>query len=332
LKNKAPRRVVFFHLAAIGDFLLALPALGALRARFPKAEFVICARAGIRELAVALGIFQDGPDPDHINLHRLFISGGQVPSELTRVLSEFDLGITTSWNQDFRGNLERCLPGVLAPPRSPYGYPGHLQDFFVEHLFRSRFGGVDTDEGVMIIDQRLREAGRKILTVAGADPGLLVHPGAGGRMKHWPLEKFFRVSRKLKEMGIPSVFIIGPAEDEFPEFREMKRGEQFPVFSGYSLPEVAAVIAASKGYLGNDSGITHLAAALGIPTAAVFGPSDPHKYGPRGGHVRIISQGYECSPCFPRNEFPDSKCSQDRACLRDIPPEAVVEAVKSLLK
>ena len=184
MKNKEPRRVMFFHIAAIGDFLLALPAVRALRAYFPKAEFHICARTGIRELAVALGIFRAGPDPDHIDLHRLFIPGGEITLELTRALSGFDLGITTSWNQDFRRNLERCLPGVLAPPRSPYGYPGHLQDFFVEHLFRSRFGGVDTDEGVMIIDQRLREAGRKILTVAGADPGLLVHPGAGGRMKH----------------------------------------------------------------------------------------------------------------------------------------------------
>lgn len=332
MKDKAPRRVVFFHLAAIGDFLLAVPAVRALRTRFPKAEFHICARAGIRDLAIALGIFQDGLDPEHIDLHRLFIPAGEIPSELTQVLSGFDLGITTSWNPDFRGNLERYLPGVLAPPRSPDDYPGHLQDFFIEHLFRSTFGDIFSDEGVMITDERLREAGRNIFTAEGADPGLVVHPGAGGRIKHWPIEQFFRVSMELKNMGIPPVFILGPAEDEFHEFRGMKNRGQFPVFSGCSLLEVAEIIAASRGYLGNDSGITHLAAALGVPTVAVFGPSDPRKYGPRGAHVKIISLWYGCSPCFPKNKFTDSRCSQDRACLTDIPPEAVIEAARSLLE
>ena len=120
-------------------------------------------------------------------------------------------------------------------------------------------------------------------------PVLLIHPCSGGVPKCWPIDSFVRVADLLVEHGWRVAFVIGPAEQErmSPAARSML-ADRFTVLAGLSLPELLAAMSAADVFLGNDSGPSHLAAALGRPTVALFGPTDPAVWAPRGRRVHIL--------------------------------------------
>jgi len=91
-----------------------------------------------------------------------------------------------------------------------------------------------------------------------------------------------------------------------------------------NLAQVAALLCRADLYLGNDSGITHLAAAVGAPTVALFGPSDPRRWAPRGPTVRLLSLDVACSPC----DLDVMKSCPHRKCLTEFLPEKVIGALE----
>ena len=134
--------------------------------------------------------------------------------------------------------------------------------------------------------------GREILAENGIMPTVkpaVIHPGSGGAHKCWHLDNFLAVARMLEKEGTDSVFLLGPAEMErFGESTISYIRELGNLLTDLPLSDVLAVLSCSRAFLGNDSGITHLAAALGIRTVAVFGPTDPAVYRPIGSAVTIL--------------------------------------------
>lgn len=118
-----------------------------------------------------------------------------------------------------------------------------------------------------------------------------LHPGSGSPRKNWPVEQFALLADRVRRsMSAQPLFILGEADATLA--RALPRlTPAVPVLTNRTLKEVASVLAASRGYVGNDSGITHLAAALGIPCVALFGPTDASVWGPRGANV-VILQGH----------------------------------------
>jgi heptosyltransferase-3 len=116
-----------------------------------------------------------------------------------------------------------------------------------------------------------------------------LHPGSGGKKKCWPIESFIQLAEKLQhEKEITPVFITGDVEREtIPDLEirltPFKRIHQSPI------TELASHLTTASAFVGNDAGITHLAALAGIPTLALFGPTDPAMWGPRGRFVTIIA-------------------------------------------
>ena len=133
---------------------------------------------------------------------------------------------------------------------------------------------------------------------------LAAHPGSGGKQKNWPAARFAELmagcARKWGRVLAPRwLLICGPADEqvcqEVLNFLAAPVGaaaKEHPVIPrlvrGVSLVHLAAILAACKGYVGNDSGVTHIAAAVGTPTLAVFGPTDPKIWGPVGPNVRTV--------------------------------------------
>ena len=118
---------------------------------------------------------------------------------------------------------------------------------------------------------------------------VVIHPGSGGAHKCWHLDNFLAVARMLEKEGTDSVFLLGPAEMErFGESTISYIRELGNLLTDLPLSDVLAILSCSRAFLGNDSGITHLAAALGIRTVAVFGPTDPAIYRPIGSAVTIL--------------------------------------------
>jgi hypothetical protein len=134
-----------------------------------------------------------------------------------------------------------------------------------------------------------RRGGGRSKTAGATCKPVVIHPGSGGAHKCWRLDNFLSVARILAKEGVEVVFLFGPAEAERfsePAIAEIRTAGK--LLTNLSLAEVLGVLGCSRGYIGNDSGITHLAAALGIRTVVVFGPTDPSVYAPIGPAVTIL--------------------------------------------
>lgn len=154
--------------------------------------------------------------------------------------------------------------------------------------------------------------------------GVLIHPGAAGPRKAWPLARFRALAAALRGEGHQVSFLLGPADEEL---REALAGEDF--LPRLSLPELATRLAGAQTFVGNDSGPAHLAAAVGTPVTVVFGPTMPGRTAPRGPDVRVVAAGLPCQPCWaPRTPF---HCPTSRECLGDLPVAPVLAAALAQL-
>jgi ADP-heptose:LPS heptosyltransferase len=151
----------------------------------------------------------------------------------------------------------------------------------------------------------------------------LLHPGSGGRHKLWPMERFVETADRLAALGFTPVFVVGEAERE----RGIAPPVRFPVLAELSLRQLAELLLRAAIYVGNDSGPTHLAAALGTPTAAVFTATDPTVWSPVGPRVRVVGEGIPSSP-----PNPAGACPTGPAAVPRLPETAqVMEAIRALV-
>lgn len=203
----------------------------------------------------------------------------QVPPELTAHLQTFDSVV--SWYGGARAEFRRSLESMDVPctflrALPPDDYRGHTATFFNEQV-----GAPDR------IPQ-LR------FSPAVDSPEVVMHPFSGSRRKNWPLANYRELAEHLRyEVS----WSAGPAE----ELVDARRFDD--------LSELARWLAGARLYIGNDSGITHLAAALGVPTLALFGPTDPARWAPRGENVHFL----RCDP------------------IEKLPLETVLQAANRLL-
>ena len=181
------------------------------------------------------------------------------------------------------------------------------------------------------VDQLFQQAGID----AGARP-VLVNPAAAKRPRAWSSERFQQLADRLAERheGLPVLvhhhppFQPGPGWPTHPSIRLVK---------GASLVQLGALVERCGLYVGNDSGPMHLAAALGVPTVGIYGPSSPDQTGPRGAvqapHL-AVSAFFECSPCRERffEECPSPPTADGRPpCLADVTVDTVADQVDRLL-
>jgi ADP-heptose:LPS heptosyltransferase len=332
MPDRKLRKILFVHLGALGDFLLALPVIAAYRKPGGETEIDICASAGIRQLALGWGIFTGEIDPERNDFHRLFLPEVSLPGDQAGIFSRYDLVITTSANPELTANLRSLVSRVLCPEKPGSSPSRHLQDVYLDCLL---LPGLRAErkmvEPTLLPPETWTSRGREILKPQKPGRTLIIHPGSGGKIKCWPLSSYLELAERASRIGLFPCFLLGPAEKERPEIADLKNSTRFPVLSDLSLVDTAAVLAQAGIYVGNDSGATHLAAVLGIPVVAIFGPSDPERFGPRGSSVRIMYLDYECSPCHPRDrEGSLSECGINRACLGEIKPEMVAREIEKL--
>jgi len=177
------------------------------------------------------------------------------------------------------------------------GCDSHVSDFYREQFVKQ--SGLSEEEYSTVVSMPFIKAtaadirrGREVLAEFGVMPTsepIVVHPGSGGMEKCWPLDNFLSAGRNLVDKGIDVIFLLGPAELERFSASTIAKIETIGrAFTNLSLADVVGLLSCATGYLGNDSGITHLSAGLGLRTVAVFGPTDPVVYGPVGPAVSIL--------------------------------------------
>ena len=281
IRSHAPRFLVLRG-GAIGDFIVTLPVLQALREQWPLATIEIWGYPHIAQLAVAAGLAQAVVSLDRAEMARFFVPEPSFTDAQVAAVRSFDL--VFNYLHDPVGQVRSNL--LLAGAKqvlsgSPIIKRGHAVPFLLEPL--QALALYDT-ELVPALDfsgearargrARLRERGVRGRPVA-------VHPGSGSPAKNWPVARYLDILRRLRERGREVVAVLGEADvaEAAVLARELP---DVPVLAGLALTELAETLAECASFLGNDSGIAHLAAATGLPVVALFGPSDPETWAPRG--------------------------------------------------
>lgn len=164
----------------------------------------------------------------------------------------------------------------------------------------------------------------------GPGPWMAVAPGSGSRRKNWPLAHYYEVSRALGwEYGLGVVWLAGPAEGEMlPYLEPLAQAQGQLLLTNRPLARVARVLSHCRLYIGNDSGLTHLAAAVAGPEVlALFGPTDPRVWAPLGPRVRTLR-----APCPQAPEAVDGTIAgPETGCLKALSPETVLTAAAQIL-
>jgi ADP-heptose:LPS heptosyltransferase len=223
-----------------------------------------------------------------MGMHALFMEQGGVGPQLQSLLHltapKMILSFLTDTSHDIHQRLANEFAGKAASldPREKPRLKTHITTQWTDALREQGVNVTGPEPARIRLDSDAKTTGKFIV----------IHPGSGGRAKCWPLERFMDVADALNDHEIR--WMLGPAECERdPDLharlkgRIQHRGESLIIdedlFNAARQPAGAAL------YLGNDSGMTHLAAALGIRTVAVFGPTDPRVWRPLGEHVQIIA-------------------------------------------
>jgi ADP-heptose:LPS heptosyltransferase len=314
-----PRICAIFP-GALGDFICFMPTLQALGR---KGRVDLLARREFGDLV-----------PDGVTVSSLegwAISGLFLESARSADAEKFFRAYDAvySWfasgNEGFVQRLKAITDGRahLFPFRS-LGAKMHQADYYIRCL-----GDRPADANVPRVELRpealqWREkfwldhalVGRPILTIA---------PGSGAREKNWPEEFYCAVALGWREAtGGAAIVLSGPVERERGGVALLR--ESCLVASGLTLSQAAALLSRSDVYLGNDSGISHLAAALGTRTVSLFGPTDPARWAPRGKKVTVLRRGIECSPC---PEMVMKSCPH-RVCLTELRPQEIISRLARL--
>jgi len=259
------------HPGALGDVLQAVPALRALRAVAPV-TFVGQPRLG--GLLVALGVVERARAFDGFGLEALFMDE-PAPAALARALGAFDRVVSWFGSRDetYRRRLSALAPrAIVAPPVSDDDTP------VWRHLLAT-LAAWDLAAPPRVEPIRLPPA--LAPDAAGPRPGLVVHPGSGGDWKRWPAERFATVIAAVRRSRALDVLVHrGPADAE-------AAGRLLALLPGPAaivlepeLPRLATVLGTARAYLGGDSGVSHLAAAVGAPSLVLFPPSTRRRWEP----------------------------------------------------
>ena len=285
---------------AIGDTLLTFPVIQALRTQYGDPRITFVGNAAVLPLALAFGLVEEGADYGDLRWSELFSAEGIYTPELHKQLQQTELAIC--WLRDPDGMVEHNLrlAGVkrviVAPGRPPEGRRIHVVDYLSETVGVQNVGTACNAQFIAPLPVHEND-GSNSLGIA-CDPNdryIAIHPGSGGAQKCWPATSFVAVIEHLWQRGYSILLLAGPADHERvsciqSSLSSPSQARMLDVLIDAPLVVVAEHLQQCSCYLGNDSGITHLAAMLGIPTIALFGPSDPAIWRPLGSHVEVIQE------------------------------------------
>lgn len=311
---------------------MALPALRAVRRRFPEAEITILAKPYVAAIYRNQGVCD--------NCIQMDTSADLVSELRARQFDQallFQNAFHAAWLAWRAGIPERIgyardgrrilLTKPVPVPRKG-DIPAHEQYYYLELLHRA--GWLDELSGEEHIQLRVSVEDRRraaaFLESAGTQPSKLrIAIGAGalyGTAKCWPPERFADLANRLDASVNADILLFGTCAEAPVSAAILKAMRRPPIdLTGKtSIAELPAVLSQCHLFIGNDSGAMHVAAAVGLPVVAIFGPTDPFGTAPVTTSRAIVQERTYCSPCFLR------RCPTDHRCMTRISPEAVESA------
>ncbi|MFY9270200.1 MAG: lipopolysaccharide heptosyltransferase II [Candidatus Manganitrophaceae bacterium] len=335
----------------IGDAVMAIPAISTLRACFPESRITLLAKPPVAAL------FEHHPDIDRLLIYE---SSGRHAGlggffRLVRTVREGRFDLAFLLQNAFEAALIAAAAGI--PERVGYAADGrrflltkalskkeaplHQREAYLRLIGlvrkapsedgRSEEGDrfqVSESAPYLVITEKEQEAAADLLLAEGVvrwEPVIGINPGAAyGSAKRWAPERFAAVADRLAEQYRAKIVLFGgPGEVSIAEEIQRNMASPAVVLAGkMSVRMMMALIARCRLFITNDSGPMHVAAALGVPLVAVFGPTNPDATGPAGKENRIVQNKVDCAPCRHR------ECPIDHRCMEGISVDAVIAAVE----
>jgi len=289
----APASITVVRPGALGDTLLTLPALALLRHWAPDAQITLIARDDCRSLLFRAGCADAGWSWDLPDWSALFADPPAMPSPLAKAaLAEADLTIV--WLADPTGAIARSLSvlgarrSLVAAPLPPVEQRTHVALWLAQTLLPLGLPAVSLAELVTLAHTHIE----RVTVAAVEEPAIIaLHPGAGSPRKRWPTPRFAELAQRARVAGYTPLLLCGPADEAAVAATQAAlRGRGGPVAQANNFPLVALARLLSRcaGFVGNDSGVSHLAGLVGVPTVALFGPTDPARWSPLGPRVQAL--------------------------------------------
>ena len=286
-------RILVIRGGAIGDFILTLPALKALRNTYPDAHIEILGYKHIAVLAENRFYAQAVRSIEYGPLSSFFAKNSEIPPELADYFASFDLIITYLYDPDqiFENNLRRCgVRNLLGGPARIVETGGHAARQLARPIEELGIRVADLAEKIFLSEED-RQFGREFLQTP-SQPIIAIHPGSGGKDKNWPLQNWIGLfSREYWHVEKrPSLIVISGEADKVQtaQLEYIWKDQDVRFAKNLPLPHLAGVLHRSI-FIGHDSGISHLAAAAGANCILLFGPTDPNVWAPRNENMQIVA-------------------------------------------
>jgi predicted lipopolysaccharide heptosyltransferase III len=336
------RRVLVVRLRSIGDTVLATPSLHALRRFLPGARLDVLLEDWVAPLLEGSGevdrvlTVERGSKSSRLRAARLIraekydvvynLHGGSTAALLTRATG-------ARHRVGYAAYRYAALHNHAAPPSSAL-WGSEKTHSAEQQLALLGWTGVPvtdrpasrlavTAEARARVSRRLREAG-----LDGGRDFALVHPAAAFDTKTWAAENYARVVEHLDARGLSPVAVAGPGEGRVIEELRACARTSVASFTDLSLPELTALASRARLFVGNDSGVAHLAAAVSVPQVVVFGSSNVAHWSPwTRAPFEVVREEMPCAPC------PGYTCSEFDApeCIRRVPVSRVTSAIERVL-
>jgi len=336
------KRILIRSTNWVGDAVMTLPALAAVRENFPGAHLTVLAKPWVAP------IFEDHPAVDHVLVYEKGNTARAAFSEMLRVTrlirkERFDLAIL------FQNAFEAALLAFVGRVKQRVGYGTDGRGFMLTHgvprsaqvlnihqvgyyceILRGVGWPAEERDPVLHAGDEVRKQAIEFLKSNGIEPlDFLVglSPGAVfGSAKRWPPERFAQIGDRVAERWGGKVLVFGSRGEKSIGDRvcaAMKHGA-LNLCGETSLRVAMGIMSLCGFFVTNDSGLMHMAAALGLPTVAIFGSTDHVATGPRGFKTRIVRRAVPCAPCLKQ------ECPTDHRCMLGITPDAVWETMEAL--
>jgi heptosyltransferase-2 len=300
-------RILVIRGGAIGDFILTLPAIAALRKQFPQTHLAVLGYPHIASLAELAGSANEVRSIEARALAGFFAKRGELDKSLGDWFGGFNIIVSYLYDPDeiFQENVARVSKAqfIAGPHRPDEAASFHATEVFLKPLERLAIFGADTVPKLNIFPKRQQDAGEL----------LAIHPGSGSEKKNWPEEHWQELFKLIEKKRSWRVLLVGgEAEGErLQRLASLLPVERLAVALNKPLPELAQTLARSGAFLGHDSGITHLAAAVELRGVALWGETNAHIWRPLSHRFTLL---------------------QDDHCVARLEPDRVLGAITEAMQ
>jgi heptosyltransferase-3 len=290
------KSALFIRGGAIGDFILTLPGIHAFREQYPDVRVEIMGYPHIAQLAAGRFYAQAISSLDRYSVAGFFARNGNLDTALSQYFASFDLIVSFLYDPDhhFVDNLKRAGAKRVIVAEGMPSTKLHATDHLAQWL-------PEVKVSVPIRAPKVYPTVEDISEAEKISPNLKVkrvalHIGSGSPNKNWEISRFAELAIWLTEQGISVLVLDGPADHDVQKgFWKTPASENCIRCQSVPLPVLAALLQKCAALVGHDSGISHLAAAVGTPTVAIFGATNPRIWAPRGEKVSVVQRGVSTS-------------------------------------